>query len=176
MLRPLLCITALYPLALQAENAAPERFFEVGVGIIDESFLTTPRQFQVNDSLIPVLSVGVGYDIQLKQDWQLQTSLSISHAKSDRFVAANPWQMQNADLENTGIWVDTRLKYTAMFDGVNPFVSLGAGRVYGNYRDEQTQISGWETGYRAFAGLEFDVSQDMSFSLAVGTADVGHID
>jgi len=161
--------------------AEPNRFFEVGVGIMDENFLAKPEGVTLDDPLIPGVSLGIGYEYSLNEDWQLQSALSLNHARSGRFVMQNAFQpstqnILNATVENTGLWLDTRLKYTSLFDNVSPFVSVGAGRVYGRYQDDISSVSGWENGVRAQAGLEFEVSPDFSFSFALGTGDVGELD
>ena len=177
MLKPILLVAAFLPLSAQAET---NHFYEVSLGVMDENFLAKPTDVTLDDPLIPSVSLGVGYEFPLSQDWQMQTALSLAHARSGRFVAQDSLQpfaqnRQNADLENTGLWIDTRFKYTALFDGVSPFVSVGAGRVYGRYQDGINDISDWETGVRAFAGLEFEVSPDFSFSFALGTAKLGDL-
>lgn len=150
-------------------------YAELGVGLMDEDILVAPGNVEPQDQLIPSVSIGLGYSHALAPDWLLETSMTLEHARGDVWEQTPQDLPQNGRLENSGLWVNSKVKYTGGFEDISPFVSVGVGRVYGRYEDNNTRISGWETGYRAFAGLEFDITPDVSFSLAVGHVEAGDI-
>lgn len=158
-----------------ATSAASDWFYEVGVGLTGADFLSAPQEIRLTDSFVPSVSIGVGYTAKIETNWQLQTSLSISHTQLQISTPIEHGRFTNGRLENTGLWLDSRLALTSLSDRLSPFFGMGIGKIHGHYEDSTTQLSGWESGARAYVGLEYKVTDDSSFSFALGRGDASRL-
>ncbi|MFC3093622.1 hypothetical protein DRW07_09100 [Alteromonas sediminis] len=83
--------------------------------------------------------------------------------------------MVSANALSLGIWADNTLSYTGYADTVTPFITVGLGKVYSRFEQNQQALSDWSTGYKVVAGLKFDLSENSTLSVGVGHVDSGHL-
>ena len=171
----IVAVTSLFITQAIAEDQHPV-VFNLGLGVINENGLATPSNISIDDAFIPQFEFGVGWETLLTPEWQFSANATASYAYSNSFDIEDQSVKNDAKIENIGFWLDNKLAYNGLSDTIRPFVSLGVGKVYGQYSDNENNISGWATGTRAFVGLEFDVTKDVKLSFAFGTNDIDDID
>ncbi|MBO1255655.1 outer membrane beta-barrel protein [Alteromonas sp. 5E99-2] len=170
----IVAVTSLFITQAIAEDQQPV-FFSLGLGVINENGLATPSNISIDDAFIPKFELGIGWETLLTPVWEFSATATASYAYSNSFDIEGQDAANNAKIENIGLWLDNKLAYSGFSDTIRPFISLGAGKVYGQYSDNENNVSGWATGTRALVGLEFDVSKDAKLSFALGTNDIDDI-
>lgn len=100
--------------------------------------------------------------------------MSIDYSQSNIELAAED-QTVSATIENSGIWLDTKLSYQSFHSSVNPFIEMSVGQVYGKYHALGHSHSDWQTGVKVSTGLEFTLSNDSTISLAVGHSNIDNM-
>ncbi len=176
MQKPVLFSLLLLSTGLAADQNQETPQFELGLAFVTDSALALPENAEASESLVPSLSFGFGFEQDLDKDWKLTNNLSLSYAQTDIKLATALPGSTSTNVENTGLWLDSTFSYRPFKNGVNPFVSMGVGKVYGKYQDGIGKVSSWATGYRAMAGFEFEIDHGTSFSIAVGTADISALE
>lgn len=157
-------------------RAHSDWFYEVSMGLLDKDFLVAPEQVHFTGKLTPSVSLGIGHTSQLAPDWKWDNVISLTHAQTSRVASIlENGELTGGQLDNTGIWLDSRIAYTGLFERVSPFVSVGVGKIYGQYNDTMLSRSGLETATRAFIGAEYQLTDDTSISLALGHGETGNL-
>jgi len=129
--------------------------------------------------LVPEISFGLGKNYQLNEDWQLATEISIHYAKahfsglventSDNTLSQG--QAFSGNYQALGLWATSRLKYLSLSENVAPFIELGIGAVQKNHATLFGEEKNNGIAYKVVTGLEFEVANDMTFSIGVGFSD-----
>ena len=163
-------------IAVNATATETDFRFEAGLAFGNGNALATPTNIDFDDDILAQFSLGASQQWHIDENWRFDTALSVTYATTNDLRQVSPAMSLDASLANIGIWADTSLVYKGLWDSARPFVQLGVGKVYGDYQGPNESISGWETGYRALAGMEFDLTDDMSLRIAVGEWDVGDLD
>ncbi len=149
----------------------------LGVGLVNEQLLLLPSGTELSDEFIPYFELGVGKEYVLSPNWRLSADLNLAYSEGDvdlsQNTAGTPF---SSKFKNIGLWADSTIKYTALFDNARPFLSVGVGRIYGEFSDSESNLSGWDSGYRVSTGFEFDLGKKSSFSVGLGTGNVGQLD
>ena len=163
-------------LATSAHATQDPLQFELGISLDNGDSLAVPANVEYDSNIVTQLSLGLSKQWQLDEEWRFDSAMSVSYAFTDVFAQSNSTMAAGSDLENIGIWADSALLYTGFSDSARPFLQLGVGKVYGDYDSADVSVSGWETGYRALAGFEFDLIGDSTLRIAVGEFSVGEIE
>jgi len=129
--------------------------------------------------LVPELSFGIGKNYQLNEDWQLATEASFHYARahfsglSDNTDDNNLFQGQtfSGNYQALGLWATSRVKYVSLSENVVPFIELAIGAVQTNHGTLFGEEKNNAIAYKAVTGLEFEVANDMTFSIGVGFSD-----
>ena len=151
-------------------------FYTLGFSLTNENGLALPQNTELDSQFIPLIELGVGMQIPLSDAWVFSPSITLSQTLEESYQFTQPeFGFRNVDISNTGVWVDSKLAYTALSKHIRPFIDVGVGQVYGRYTDNGQTISSWETGVRAFVGVEFDVTKDSKISFAFGTSDISDL-
>ena len=157
-------------LASQAFADEDAKYFSLGVGFAQQDSIVLPVGQHLDTDTVPFYTLGVGQDFTLSPQWRLSTGVALEYLESNNLTSP---LMTDGEIKNVGVWANGALKYTGFSDSVRPFVQLGVGKIYADYKDNLGNQSGWETGTSVTAGFEFDVQKDMTFSIGFGTRDTG---
>jgi len=164
-----------------SSSAADDVFYKfVSFGLIYNDGLGNLAPSRSEIDLMPEISFGLGKNYQLNEDWQLATEFSLQYAQTNFSVMAEHENMKNfsqnqssfsGDYREVGLWATSRFKYVNLTENVSPFIELAVGVVQTN----QATLFGEEKNngiaFKAVTGLEFEVAQDMTFSIGVGLSD-----
>lgn len=165
------CLLLASSLAFAEDSQSPN--FSFGVGLNNGNALLLPKNAEATDDLIPQFSMRAALDQDLNADWILSSGLSVEYANSDIKFTQQQSPLVQSNVKNTGIWLDSKLAYKSLADGVRPFVQVAVGKVHGSYQQNDTKHSDWETGYKIVTGLEFDLTEGSSLSIGVGSTNIG---
>lgn len=163
--------------ALSQSNEKSDTFFSLGLGLVQEDLLAKPGDFPPANQLTPSMSIGLGISQQISDNWQLENRLSLEHLQTNLTFSDNEVNANNETyrLNNTGLWLSSALKYTALHQDMRPFVQLDVGKVYAEFQGPEGNDYGLETGYRAGIGMEFDMEKGSSLSFAVMAGDTNSL-
>jgi hypothetical protein len=149
----------------------------LGIGLANEQSLSLPSDTELSDEFASYFELGIGKEYVLSPSWNLATGLNLTYSEGDIDLATDTSNAFIAsEVKNIGIWVDSTVKYTALFDNARPFLRVGIGQVYGEFSGPDGDVDDWNSGYRVTTGFEFDLGKKSSFSIGIGTGDVGSID
>jgi hypothetical protein len=152
----------------------------VGFGLTHYNDLANLELSKVDIDLVPEVSLGFGKNYMLNQDWELSTEVSLHYAKAhfsgviDANDMNNTYQAQqtfSGNYEALGIWATSRFKYVSLSESVTPYIELAVGAVETNYGTLFGEEKDHGLAYKAVAGLQFEIANDVTFSLGFGTSD-----
>lgn len=149
-----------------------ESYRFVGLGIFNNDGLVAPKHADFSSDFASEIETGMGWRYRLDESWVLESELSVSYATSN--IADNDYAY-GGRLDNIGLWSTLRVKNQNWFENVSPFAEVSVGAVDVRYDQNQQRQSEWVGGYKASLGLEFDVFENGSVAIAVGTSDHGDI-
>ena len=145
--------------------------FSIGFSFENENSLLLPKNAEATQHIVPKLSLLASIDKQLTTDWLLTTGVSLDYSQSKIDFTVNGNSI-NSTIENTGLWLDTKLTYQSFHESISPFVEVNVGKVYGTYHTMGQSHSDWQTGVKVSTGLEFTLSNDSTISFAVGHSNI----
>jgi hypothetical protein len=130
--------------------------------------------------LAPEISFGVGKNYQLNEDWQVATEISLHYAKAHFSGLVEKTSVNNfsvgqqtfsGNYDALGLWATSRFKYVSLSENVSPFIELAVGAVQTNHSTLFGEEKNQGLAYKAITGLEFEVANDMTFSIGFGLSD-----
>ncbi|MBC3764860.1 hypothetical protein [Neptunicella marina] len=160
-----LCLS---PLSVNAEET--QFFKQLSFSLVNGNTLATPDNTSLNSDFFPQIALGIGFEQQLSDNWQWQSAVSVEYSHAHSQLQQGDNTQVNAGISNSGLWVSNTLKRVNLIDDVSPFITLEVGRVKSDVQTQTNNQQQWQTGYRALAGLEFNLDNDMSLSVAVGNS------
>jgi len=178
-----LMITTAISSALLSFSAAAtdeDSYSFIGFSLTKYDNLANLELSKIDIDLVPEVSLGIGKNYSLNQDWVLATEVSLHYAKTsfNGVVETNDmnnlYQNQQAfsgNYESLGLWATTRFKNVNFSPNVTPFVELGIGAVETNHSTLFGEEKNHGLAYKAVAGLQFEVATDVTFSLGFGTSN-----
>jgi hypothetical protein len=152
----------------------------VGFGLTHYDELANLDLSHTEIDLVPEVSFGLGKNYQLNEDWQLSTEVALHYAKAhfsglvENVDINNSSQEQQAfsgNYQALGLWATSRFKYVSLSENVSPFIELAIGAVKTNHSTLFGEENNHGIAYKAITGLEFEVANDMTFSIGVGFSD-----
>ncbi len=148
----------------EASIEQPAQFYKfINFGIEKSDFLFNSNSENIQSSWSPKIGLGIGYQFQLSENWLLENELSIDYSKAN-LTQTSFGESSYGQADSLGIWVKTRLKRQNLFANVSPFIELDAGLVNVDYQLNNTI-------YKAIAGLEFSLENDMKISIGMGISN-----
>jgi opacity protein-like surface antigen len=162
---PVITMTYFSFTAVMAEELQPQYFYGAAVSHVD--MLAIPAQSKMSAKYAPSVFVGVGYELNLGNDWKVEwdNSLHFVHANISPIEMSVP---EYSGLTNVAVWSHAKLKYTGLFDDVSPFIKTGVGLVNVNYSLEGQAYNTWDTATHLQAGIEFELSEGSTISIGFG--------
>lgn len=160
--------------------ATDDTYTFAGFSLTHYSGLANLELSKVDIDLVPEVSFGFGKKYQLNQDWELATEISLHYAKAqfsgvvETDSLNNTFQEQQSfsgNYEALGLWATSRFKYVSLSENVSPFIELGIGAVETNHGTLFGEETNHGLSYKALTGLEFEMDNDVSFSIGIGLSD-----
>jgi opacity protein-like surface antigen len=175
-------LTALTPLliggalCISTFTTAAESYRMLAVGASQHNYLTDTEQLTFISDWSPTIAAGIGYRVELNANWQLESELSIEYSQV-QFSAQDVHTVtaSQGQVDALGLWASSRLIRKDWFDKVSPFLELGIGGVRLDYQTTHVSTHDQVNSYRLAAGLQFELANRMSLSLAVGTSNTDAI-
>ncbi len=175
----LVLLASAYSCATMANDQLEgNQYWQLGIGVSNVDF-KGPLNNDIDNEWFTYIEAGIGYEFSLAQHWRLASDISVVYGDNDINFAHNasmlPEQLIDQNLEQVGIWANSRLHYDGFSNKLSPFVELGVGRMHTTFDDEHHNISQWDTVTRAAVGLQYRFTEDFSFALSVGNSDLGDL-
>ena len=146
-----------------------------GISFNQGLFMAVPENYDIDTNLTTGFTLGIGQVYELSPQWDLDTTLRLEY-NNVRLTPENAVaEERSGRLENLGLWADGTFSYNGLSDTFRPFVQVGVGQVYGSFNNQQENIHGFESGYRAGVGIEFDLVNDITFSIAFMKSEVDEL-
>ena len=142
----------------------------VSLGIAKTDYFESTENSQYHSSWSPVIGVGLGHELQLSENWSFESELRLDLSTAS-IRRDSSFGTDNTQLKTTSLWIVGKIKRDQLFENTSPFVSLELGRVNLDYQFDQETMNKNITAYKAIAGLEFDLENDMSVSVGVGMSN-----
>jgi hypothetical protein len=151
----------------------------VGLGLNHYDNLANLDLSHTEIDLVPEIFFGLGKKYQLNEDWQLLNEISLHYAKThfsgfvenDRANNFSQEQSFSGNYEALGLWATSRFNYVSLSEKVSPFIELAVGVVQTNHGTLFGEDKNNDIAYKAITGLEFEVSNDITFSIGFGLSD-----
>jgi hypothetical protein len=152
----------------------------VGFGLTHYDNLVNLDLSHSKIDLVPEVSLGLGKKYQLNEDWQLSVEVSLHYAKAhfSGFLESNSvnnfsqeQQSFSGNYEASGLWATSRFNYVSLSEKVSPFIELAVGAVQTNHGTLFGEEKKQGFAYKAITGVEFEVANDMTFSIGFGLSD-----
>ena len=166
----LCCLLFSASLIASEEKTTPN--FSIGFGLVTSESMLQPKGAEVNPYLVPKFSIRAAQDHKLNQDWQLSSGISIDYSQADLQISTEQQASLKTRLENTGLWLDSKLSYQSFDQQLTPFVQVSVGKIYGEYNNGTRQTSDWQTGYKLTTGLEFNLTKGSTISFGIGASNI----
>lgn len=175
------CLT-LTPMVTSASAAEmnDDTYKFIGFGLTHYDDLENLELSNVDIDLVPEVFVGFGKNYQLNQNWQLATEISLHYAKAhfnglventtDEGFSMGKQEF-SGNYEALGLWATSRFKYVGFSEKVSPFIELAVGAVETNHGTLFGEENNRDISYKAVTGLEFEIDNDMTFSIGLGVSD-----
>jgi hypothetical protein len=152
----------------------------VSVGLTHYGDLANLKLSNTEIDLVPEVAFGLGKKYHLNEDWQLSTEISVNYAKAhfsglvendNVSIMTQGQQSFSGNYESLGLWATSRFKYISLSENVSPFIELAVGAVQTNHATLLGEEKNNGIAYKAITGLEFEVANDMTFSIGFGLSD-----
>ena len=157
------------------------KFVSFGLSYVNEvTDLTNLNLSQIEVDLVPEISFGLGKHYRLNEDWQIASEVSFRYAKAhfsglveNTHVSKLPQGQKNysGNYQTLGLWATSRFKYVSLSESVSPFIEVAVGAVQTNHATLFGEEKNNAIAFKAVTGLEFEVANDMTFSIGVGFSD-----
>lgn len=157
-------------LASKAYSASDEIYPFVSLGIAKTNYFESTDDYQYHSSWSPILGVGLDHELQLSENWSFESELRLDFSTAS-IRRGSSFGTDNTQLKTTGLWIAGKIKRDRLFENISPFVSVELGRVNLDYQFDQEAMNKNITAYKAIAGIEFDLENDMSVSVGVGMSN-----
>lgn len=140
----------------------------VGLELSKPTIKLTEQNVTFNQNITPKFSFGLGKIFQLDENWQLISEISLDYSSSSIKRNTTTNNLSSGRFNELGLWTSAKLKRNNIFQHVAPFVELSVGTVNANYKFNGDTSKDRLTGYKAMAGLEFNIADKSTLSVAVG--------
>lgn len=145
-------------------------YYFYGLSLSNVESLASPANGEFSAEIVPGITLGVGTEYRLNPEWVIESELSLDYSNTKFRFNAEPATAYD-NLSNLGIWATSKLKREHLFANVSPFIELGVGKVNVHYDQQNESVNDWTTGTKALIGVEFDVTDLVTVSFAVGKND-----
>ena len=150
--------------ALSAEQSSTFTFVGLGHGLNNTSIYLDDQQLKADSNTN--YQMGVGKTFWSSDSWRADGILSLRYGKN-HFSGVGT----DGRVSETGLWASSRFNYLDGPAGITPFIEVGAGLVELDVKSSQFNFDDRTTAYEVQAGLTFELTEDVSFSFAVGYSD-----
>ena len=165
-------------ISVEANDDEPYKF--VALNLTKYDSLKNVDLSHTSIDLVPEISFGLGKHYQLNEDWQVATEISLHYAKAHFSGLVEKTNVNNFSAEQQtfsgnydalGLWATSRFKYVSLSENVSPFIELAVGAVQTNHGTLFGEEKNQDLAYKAITGVEFEVANDMTFSIGFGLSD-----
>ena len=152
----------------------------VGFGLTQFEELKSLKLNDEDVDIVPEFFIGLGKEIEINESWEVNNEIALRHSKAHFSNATLPYDLSSdalaqsrfsGNIDSTGLWVSSRLKFVGLEAKVSPFVELSVGAVRNSYDTPFNNNTSHGFKYKSSYGLEFKTSSDIKFSFALGDSD-----